>query len=71
MKKTYIIPTLKVVKIQTTTILAGSPGLTGTYTGGAVLSRQDADSEWDEEEQTNFDRPAGAESREDEDLWDE
>ena len=50
MKKTYIIPTLKVVKIQTTTILAGSPGLTGTYNGGTVLSRQDADSDWNEEE---------------------
>lgn len=50
MKKTYIIPTLKVVKIQTTTILAGSPGLTGTYTGGAVLSREGGDSDWNEEE---------------------
>lgn len=50
MKKTYIIPTLEVVKIQTTTILAGSPGLTGTYTGGTVLSREGGDSDWDEEE---------------------
>ena len=39
MKKTYMIPTLQVVKIQTTQILAGSPGLTGTYSGGQVLSR--------------------------------
>ena len=58
--------------MQTTTILAGSPGLTGTYNGGTVLSRQDADSDWYEEEQTNFDRTTGAGmSREDEDLWDE
>lgn len=51
MKKTYNIPTLKVVKIHTACILAGSPGLTGTYNGGTVLSRQDRGSFWDDEEE--------------------
>lgn len=51
MKKTYNIPTLKVVKIHTACILAGSPGLTGTYNGGTVLSRQDRGSFWDDEDE--------------------
>lgn len=50
MKKTYIIPTLKVVKVQTTHLLTGSPELTGTYSGGTVLSRQGGGSDWDEDE---------------------
>ena len=51
MKKTYMIPTLQVVKIQTTQILAGSPGLTGTYDGGEILSREAGvtdDDNWEE-----------------------
>jgi len=51
MKKTYIIPTLQVVKIQTTQFIAASPGLTGTYTGGTVLSREAGvtnDDNWEE-----------------------
>jgi hypothetical protein len=51
MKKTYMIPTMKVVKIQPARILAGSPDLTGTYNGGKVLSRQARFSDWDEEEE--------------------
>jgi hypothetical protein len=52
MKKTYMIPTLQVVKIQPSRILAGSPELTGTYTGGTVLSRESkfsesADDDWE------------------------
>lgn len=51
MKKTYCNPTLKVVKIQTTQILAGSPQLTGTYNGGTILSREARFSDFDEEEE--------------------
>jgi hypothetical protein len=47
MKKTYMIPTMQVVKIQTAQMLAGSPQLNGTYEGGTVLSRQYY---WDDEE---------------------
>jgi len=50
MKKTYIAPTLKVVKIQTTQLLTGSPQLNGTYNGGTVLSRQQRDSGWDDDD---------------------
>jgi hypothetical protein len=51
MKKTYIAPTLKVVKIQTTQLLTGSPKLNGTYKeGGTVLSRQQRDSGWDDDD---------------------
>ena len=49
MKKTYIIPTSKVVKIQTTQLLNGSPKLNGTYNGGTVLSREQRNSGWDED----------------------
>jgi len=49
MKKTYMIPTLQVVKIQTTQFIAASPGLTGTYTGGKVLSREANFSESDDD----------------------
>jgi len=51
MKKTYIVPTSKLVKIHTTHLLTGSnPELTGTYQGGKVLSRRDRSYDWDEEE---------------------
>ena len=50
MKKTYKNPTLKVVKVNPARILAGSPGLTGTYSGGTVLSRQSDFSDWSDEE---------------------
>ncbi len=41
MKKTYINPTMKVVNIKTNTqLLAGSPGLSGEYGGGTILSRE-------------------------------
>ena len=50
MKKTYINPTMEVVKLQMhQQMLAGSdPQLTGTYTGGEVLGR---DFEFDDEEE--------------------
>ena len=51
MKKTYMIPTLQVVKIQTTQILAGSELGKGVYEGGGVGARgagfSDSD-DWDE-----------------------
>ena len=50
MKKTYMIPTLQVVKIQTTQFIAASPGLTGTYNGGKVLSREANFSDSDDED---------------------
>ena len=41
MKKTYIIPELEVVRIQTQQMLAGSPKLSGwEYEGEDVLSRE-------------------------------
>ncbi len=55
MKKTYIEPKNTVVKISLETLIAQSPGLTGTYTDGEILSRevvrediksQDAWEEW-------------------------
>lgn len=50
MKKTYMIPALKVVKIQPTQILAGSEiGKGGDYTGGGVQARRGRFSEWDED----------------------
>ena len=48
MKKTYMIPTLQVVKIQPSRILAGSPELTGTYGGGQILSRDASFSDSDD-----------------------
>ena len=52
MKKTYIVPTSKLVKIHTTHLLnVSSPQLTGTYKeGGTILSRRDRSYDWDEEE---------------------
>jgi len=40
MKKTYIKPENTVVRLNTETMIAQSPGLTGTYNGGSVLSRE-------------------------------
>ena len=41
MKKTYINPTMTVVKLkQRPNLLSGSPKLGGTYSGGTVLSRE-------------------------------
>ena len=47
MKKTYINPTLTVVKVQPARILAGSPELTGTYDGGTILGREAEFSDWE------------------------
>lgn len=47
MKKKYMNPTTKVVKIESPNILAGSPGLGDNYSGGTILSRED---EYDYEE---------------------
>ena len=38
MKKTYIIPSLTVVRVNTQQMLAASPVLGGEYTGGTVLA---------------------------------
>ena len=38
MKKTYINPKMKVVETKRHMLLAGSPGLQGTYSGGRVLA---------------------------------
>lgn len=55
MKKTYIEPKNTVVRINVEAMIASSPALTGTYSGGEVLSRevvrediksQDAWEEW-------------------------
>ena len=52
MKKTYMIPTLQVVKIQPAQILAGSEiGKGGDYNGGDVGARQGRFSRWEEEEE--------------------
>ena len=52
MKKTYINPTLKVVKTRGARILAGSDIKVGTAykKDGAVLGRRAEFSDWDEEE---------------------
>lgn len=38
MKKTYKCPKMEVVEINHQTLLAGSPGLGGSYTGGTILA---------------------------------
>ena len=53
MKKTYMIPTLQVVKVQTANILAGSvPQLQGSKTSetSGNLGRQGRFSRWEEDE---------------------
>lgn len=38
MKKTYMIPQMDVVKIESHQLMAGSPGLEGEYGGGTILA---------------------------------
>ena len=38
MKKIYINPKMEVVEISRQTLLAGSPGLGGSYNGGTILA---------------------------------
>ncbi|MBR1505785.1 MAG: hypothetical protein IJ614_06730 [Prevotella sp.] len=38
MKKTYMIPVMEIVKIQTQQMMASSPMLGGNYGGGLVLA---------------------------------
>ena len=51
MKKTYIIPTLNVVKVQAVRILAGSPnpGFDPNSTTNTMETRRARFSEWDED----------------------
>ena len=49
MKKTYMIPTLKVVKVQTTSILAGSLEIKNKDAEQA-LGRQGRFSRWEEDD---------------------
>ena len=48
MKKTYISPSMEIIKIASQTqMMAGSPGVGGDYNGGTVLSREyDDDMDW-------------------------
>ena len=51
MKKTYQNPEITIVSVQTTPILAGSPGYGGTTTATeGNLSRQYGGAFWDDEE---------------------
>lgn len=43
MKKTYIIPSMEVVRIQTQQMLASSPKLGGEYGGGTILAPEFTD----------------------------
>ena len=49
MKKTYMIPTLQVVKIQTTQFIAASPNFNPTSTTNTMGARGAGFSDWDEE----------------------
>ena len=52
MKKTYLNPTLTVVKVQPSRILSSSEvSKGGSYTGGQIQSRQGSFSGWTEEEE--------------------
>ena len=52
MKKTYIIPTLNVVKIQPTSLLNESMGIQGNLNSDVTIgARRARFSEWDEEEE--------------------
>ena len=53
MKNKYVMPEMNVVEINyATSLMAGSPQLTGTYNGGQVLGRElDFDDEYDEDEE--------------------
>lgn len=50
MKKTYINPSLTIVKVQTQQMLASSPGLGGNYNGGTPESRAGRFDDEEEEE---------------------
>ena len=52
MKKTYMIPTIKVVKVQTACILAGSPnpGFDPNSTTETMGGRRSRFSTWEEED---------------------
>ena len=54
MKTKYIKPEILITRIQTEQMIAQSPGLTGTYDGGPVLSRR-RNSPAEEEEDYMFD----------------
>ena len=49
MKKTYLIPTLKVVKIQPVQFIATSIDKGGSYNGGTIQSRQSSFSSWEDD----------------------
>ena len=52
MKKTYKNPVIRIVKVQTTQILANSLGIQGNAQGSTMLSRRQGgflDDEYDEE----------------------
>ena len=50
MKKTYMIPTIKVVKIQPTSLLNESMGMKGDLNGNVTIgARRARFSEWDED----------------------
>ena len=52
MKKTYMIPTLKVVKIQPAQVIATSVNMYGSNAEGAAMGRQagfsDDDDDWED-----------------------
>ena len=49
MKKTYIHPQMEIVKITSKSLmLAGSPGIGGSYSGGDILSREEDFDNFDE-----------------------
>ncbi|MBR1395011.1 MAG: hypothetical protein IJ559_05065 [Prevotella sp.] len=50
MKKTYKNPTIKIVSLQSTPILAGSPGYTNTTTDATSGNLSRSGSFWDDEE---------------------
>ena len=50
MKKIYMIPTTKLVKIHTTQMIAASIQMYNTNATGAGMSRRDRDDFWDDEE---------------------
>ena len=51
MKKTYIIPTLQVVKIQPAQLMNNIPTGSAYQSGDEVLSRRGRFSSWEEEEE--------------------
>ncbi len=51
MKKTYINPSIEVIKIATQQMLAGSPNPSFTTTGEtATMEGRESDSDWDDED---------------------